>query len=73
MQSSNQDKMSTIHMSAASDEVKKALEKNPDISKERTNLLEGAVDMIMKYVLHVAYRIAIFYGELIFAVFTVIL
>ena len=43
MQSSNQDRISTIHMSADSEEVRKALEKNPDISKERTNLLEGVV------------------------------
>lgn len=41
VQSSTEDKVSTIHQSVDSDEVKKALAKNPDISKERTNLLTG--------------------------------
>lgn len=37
----NEDKVTTIERSAESEEVKKALEKNPDISKERSNLLQG--------------------------------
>ena len=41
MQSSNEDKVSSIDQSADNEDVKKALEKNPDISKERTNLLQG--------------------------------
>ncbi len=41
MQNTNQDKVQTIHQSANSADVQKALEKNPDISKERNNLLLG--------------------------------
>ena len=41
MQTSNADKVSTIDQSAESEDVKKALESNPDISKERDNLLHG--------------------------------
>lgn len=41
MQMHNEDKVTTIDESADSEEVKKALEKNPDISKERSNLLQG--------------------------------
>ena len=41
LQSSNQEKVSIIDQSANSEEVKKALKKNPDISKERNNLLQG--------------------------------
>lgn len=41
MQMHNEDKVMTIDESADSEEVKKALEKNPDISKERSNLLQG--------------------------------
>ena len=37
----NEDKVTTIERSAESEEVKKALQKNPDISKERSNLLQG--------------------------------
>ena len=37
----NEDKLTTIERSAESEEVKKALQKNPDISKERSNLLQG--------------------------------
>ena len=41
MQMHNEDKVATIDESAESEDVKKALEKNPDISKERSNLLQG--------------------------------
>ena len=37
----NEDKVTTIERSAKSEEVKKVLQKNPDISKERSNLLQG--------------------------------
>ena len=37
----NEDKVTTIERSAESEEVKKVLQKNPDISKERSNLLKG--------------------------------
>ena len=37
----NEDKVTTIKRSAESEEVKKVLQKNPDISKERSNLLKG--------------------------------
>ena len=40
LQSSNEDKVQTIDQSARSEDVQRALEKNPDISKERTNLLQ---------------------------------
>ena len=41
IQQTNESKVSTIEQSAGSEEVQKALEKNPDISKERNNLLQG--------------------------------
>ena len=41
LQLCNEDKVTTIERSAESEEVRKALQKNPDISKERTNLLQG--------------------------------
>ena len=37
LQLCNEDKVTTIERSAESEEVKKALKKNPDISKERSN------------------------------------
>ena len=43
--------MSTIEQSAGSEEMQKALEKNPDISKERNNLLQGE-HVLVKCVLH---------------------
>lgn len=45
MQTSNQDKVATIDRSADSADVQRALERNPDISKERSNLLQGWSDM----------------------------
>ena len=42
-QSSREGEVKAIDQSADSEEVKKALQKNPDISKERNNLLQGAV------------------------------
>ena len=41
LQLCNEDKVTTIERSAESEEVRKALQKNPDISKERSNLLQG--------------------------------
>ena len=41
LQSSNQGVVQTIDQSSHSADVQRALEKNPDISKERTNLLQG--------------------------------
>ena len=41
LQSSNEDKVQTIDQSSHSADVQRALERNPDISKERTNLLQG--------------------------------
>ncbi len=41
MQSSNEGKVSTIDRSTDNHEVQQALANNPDISKERTNLLQG--------------------------------
>lgn len=41
LQTSNEDKVQTIDKSSHSADVQRALEKNPDISKERTNLLQG--------------------------------
>ena len=38
---SNRDKLSTIDQAMESEDVKAALERNPDISKERSNLLQG--------------------------------
>ena len=43
LQQTNRDKLSTISQSVESAEVRAALEKNPDISKERSNLLQGEV------------------------------
>ena len=40
-QSQKEGEVLAIDRSADSEEVKKALKKNPDISKERNNLLEG--------------------------------
>ena len=40
-QSSREGEVKAIDQSADSEEVKKALQKNPDISKERNNLLQG--------------------------------
>ena len=41
LQQSNRDKLSTINQSVESPEVQAALQRNPDISKERSNLLQG--------------------------------
>ena len=41
-QSSREGEVKAIDKSADSEEVKKALQKNPDISKERNNLLQGS-------------------------------
>ena len=41
LQFSNREKLSTINQSVESLEVQAALEMNPDISKERSNLLQG--------------------------------
>lgn len=41
LQSTNQDNLTTIDQSSHSADVLRALERNPDISKERTNLLQG--------------------------------
>ena len=40
LKTSNEDKVQTIDQSARSEDVQRALEKNPDISKERSNLLQ---------------------------------
>ena len=45
MQISNQDKVSTIDKSAQGADVQQALQRNPDISKERSNLLQGWSNM----------------------------
>lgn len=45
LQSTNQDKLTTIDQSSHSADVRRALERNPDISKERTNLLQGWSDV----------------------------
>ncbi len=45
MQSSNEDKVSTIDQSTENKEIQRALANNPDISKERTNLLQGWSNM----------------------------
>ena len=42
-QSAREGEVKAIDKSADSEEVKKALQKNPDISKERNNLLQGTV------------------------------
>ena len=41
LKSSNENNVMTIDQSARDADVQRALEKNPDISKERTNLLQG--------------------------------
>ena len=41
LQQSNREKLSTINQSVESPEVQAALQRNPDISKERSNLLQG--------------------------------
>lgn len=41
LQSSNQGVVATIDQSSQGADVQRALERNPDISKERTNLLQG--------------------------------
>ena len=41
LQSSNENNVRTIDQSTENVDVQRALEKNPDISKERTNLLQG--------------------------------
>lgn len=45
LKSSNEDNVMAIDKSARSADVQRALEKNPDISKERTNLLQGWSDV----------------------------
>lgn len=40
-QSAREGEVAAIDRSADSEEVKRALKKNPDISKERNNLLQG--------------------------------
>jgi len=40
LKTSNEDKVQTIDQSARSEDMQRALEKNPDISKERSNLLQ---------------------------------
>lgn len=42
-QLSREGEVKAIDQSTESEEVKKALQKNPDISKERNNLLQGSV------------------------------
>ena len=41
LQTSNESRIQTIDQSSYSADVQRALEKNPDISKERTNLIQG--------------------------------
>lgn len=41
LQSSNEGRIRTIDQSSHSADVQRALERNPDISKERTNLIQG--------------------------------
>ncbi len=41
MQTSNEGRIQTIDQSSHSADVQRALERNPDISKERTNLIQG--------------------------------
>ena len=43
-QSQKEGEVQAIDQSADSEEVKKALQKNPDISKERNNLLQGEMN-----------------------------
>jgi hypothetical protein len=45
LQSTNQSKVATIDQSSHSADVQRALERNPDISKERSNLLQGWSDV----------------------------
>ncbi len=44
--------MFAIEQSAGSDDIKKALEKNPDISKERNNLLQGKISLFTERLSH---------------------
>ena len=41
LQTSNEGRIQTIDNSSHSEDVQRALERNPDISKERTNLIQG--------------------------------
>ena len=48
-QSQKEGEVKAIDRSADSEEVKKALQKNPDISKERNNLLKGKDVILLSY------------------------
>ena len=49
LQFSNREKLSTINQSVESLEVQAALEMNPDISKERSNLLQGVCVSVCEF------------------------
>ena len=61
-QSQKEGEVLAIDRSAESEEVKRALKKNPDISKERNNLLQGEKGLGLAGTVAVKFAIVRLYG-----------